>query len=99
MQFGLDGAVDHARADLDDQAAQDGRIDFSDHLHIAARGLAQGFDKGCGLGVAERRCCRDFGGAEAAAFGEDGVEAGNHGRQGEQPAVDSHEAEELAGDR
>src|SRR5947209_17749637 len=54
VEFGADGAVDHLRADLDDQPAQDGGVDAEINVHVAAEaGLQIVLERG-DLAVVER---------------------------------------------
>src|SRR5437660_320090 len=47
VQFGTDRAVDHLRADLDDEPAKDGRIDAEVDIDVAAEtGLEIVLDRG-----------------------------------------------------
>src|SRR5579862_1670322 len=98
-ELALDRCIDHARADLDHEPADQARIDPEIDRHLAADGLAQLLVDGLGLGWRQRLrrrylCCH------LAAPGREFLEiAGDHAGEDEQPAVARGNAEKILGER
>src|SRR3546814_6653933 len=54
LQFAAQGRIDHAAADLHDEAADQRRIDLEVELNLAADAGTQGFEQRGLLGIGER---------------------------------------------
>src|SRR5665213_177845 len=97
IKLGAKRRIDHARADLDDEAAKQGRIDFG----VKARFLAQlGFERGFEVGdfaVAEGARGGDFGFGFAARAGDQPLIGGDDLENHEQAALLRQQQHEFAG--
>src|SRR3546814_17458961 len=58
LQFAAQGRIDHAAADLHDEAADQRRIDLEVELNLAADAGTQGFEQRGLLGIGEREIGR-----------------------------------------
>src|SRR5690348_14983754 len=96
LQLAAERRIDHARAQLDDQAAEQARIDPGFNSDFAADGAAQPLVERLALRVAERLCRDDLRRDLAAPRSELGKERLNHLRQHEEPPVLGEEAENIA---
>src|SRR3954468_19225842 len=99
VEFGADRAVDLLRADLHDQASEDGRVDGEVDRDVAADAALEVGPKRRDLAVVERPCGDDLRGRLAAMGGGQQVEeADDRGELG-QPPVLGEDAEEVRRDR
>ena len=98
VELGAQRVVDHAAADLDDEAAEEGGIDLLVELHVLAeRGLERGLQRAhlafgelAAREVTSARCL-------AAMAREQRAEGLDHVGGGEQAAVPGDELEEIRG--
>src|SRR5258705_12177235 len=97
LQPALQRAIDHPRADLDDHAAQQARIDPQIDRDAPADRAAQLLAEGILLCLVQRLRRRHLSGDLAAPLGELVQIRFDHRRDCEEPPVARHHPEEMAG--
>src|SRR5580704_4471779 len=87
LQLALNRSVDHARAEFDDEAADQPRVDANIDRHPAADAAAQLLVQRRELRFAQRLCREHFSGDFAAPRGKFGEKSLDHRRDGKEAPV------------